>query len=251
MKTPKWLHPNRKSVEVPPTKNNTPSTPASPSPKSLQTTPGRKLDVDFFPPMKGGGTMLDASAGLGEPLNVIISGKSSPEVLTDDGLLNWARSIGFSHEFLGLHSGTPQTANLGDGNGALPEVKVIRQNFFLPIIGSGIESLIGGNHFRYWRQNGPRANTGALFLAVSQEENVFQHHNIIPNGYDLGRDELVAKAEGTTSFLGVRYSTTVKKLEGLLAVGATGINHNIPIDGNVYLLTITIDKPPRFSFLRR
>lgn len=25
---------------------------------------------DFFPPAEGGGTMLDASAGLGEPLNV-------------------------------------------------------------------------------------------------------------------------------------------------------------------------------------
>jgi len=65
----------------------------------------------------------------------------------------------------GLHSGDAQTANLGDGNGPLPEIKVIRQNFNAPILGTGIESLIGGNHFRYWRQNGPQANTGALFLA--------------------------------------------------------------------------------------
>lgn len=27
-------------------------------------------------------------------MKVIISGKSSPEVLTDDGIMNWARSIG-------------------------------------------------------------------------------------------------------------------------------------------------------------
>lgn len=67
--------------------------------------------------------------------------------------------------FEGMHRGTAQLANLGDGNGPLPEIKVIRQNFSLPLIGTGIESLIGGNHFRYWRQNGPNANTGALFLA--------------------------------------------------------------------------------------
>jgi hypothetical protein len=28
-----------------------------------------------------------------------------------------------------------------------------------------IESIVGGNHFRVFRQNGPTANTGALFLA--------------------------------------------------------------------------------------
>ncbi|KIJ35564.1 hypothetical protein M422DRAFT_139913, partial [Sphaerobolus stellatus SS14] len=96
---------------------------------------------------------------------VIISGKSSPKVLTDDGFLNWARSIGFSHEFLGLHSGVLQTASLGDRNGPLPEIKVIRQNFNIPIIGTGIECLIEGNHVRYWRQNGAKGNTGAHFLA--------------------------------------------------------------------------------------
>jgi hypothetical protein len=65
----------------------------------------------------------------------------------------------------GIHIGTPQTANLGDGHGSQNEIKVIRQDFGDPVIGTGGESLIGGNHFRYWRQNGPTANTGALFLA--------------------------------------------------------------------------------------
>ncbi|GJJ13523.1 hypothetical protein Clacol_007777 [Clathrus columnatus] len=147
--------------------------------KKTKTEKTKKLTlvssgVDFYPPAAGGGTMLDASAGLGEPLNVsdddltglvIISGKSSPEVLTDDGFLNWSRSIGFDEEFLGLHIGTPQTANLGDGNGPQPEIKVRRQNFGILFIGSLFETLGGGDHFRYWRQNGPTANSGALFLA--------------------------------------------------------------------------------------
>ncbi|KAF8525761.1 hypothetical protein BU17DRAFT_41281 [Hysterangium stoloniferum] len=198
--------------------------------------------VEFYPPAAGGGTMLDVSGGptLGEPLNVIISGTSSPAVLTDDGVLNWARSIGFSTEFMGLHLGTPQTANLGDGNGVQNEIKVIRQDYGSVVLGTGIESLVGGNHFRYWRQNGPTANSGALFLATSHEQDVTQHHNIVPNGYDKGRDELVARAVGQTSHGGVKYSTTSREITGLLPVGATGINHNIAIDGKVVLLTITI-----------
>lgn len=35
-----------------------------------------------------------AGPGKGEPLNVIISGLSSPEVLTDAGFLNFSRAIG-------------------------------------------------------------------------------------------------------------------------------------------------------------
>jgi hypothetical protein len=38
-----------------------------------------------------------------------------------------------------------------------------------------------------FRQNGPKANSGALFLAVSVEQDVSQSHTISPNGYNLGR----------------------------------------------------------------
>ncbi|KAF8573539.1 hypothetical protein K439DRAFT_1665774 [Ramaria rubella] len=203
-------------------------------------TPPNPKAVEFYPPAAGGGAMLDVSAGLGEPLNVIISGTSSPDVLTDNGFLNWARSIGFSTEFLGIHIGTPQPANLGDGNGPQNEIKVIRQDYGLPSVGTGVESLIGGNHFRYWRQNGPLANSGALFLAVSHEENVTTHHNIEPDGYDKGRDELVKRAVGKTSYGGVHYETISRNITGLLEAGTTGINHDIAIDGIVVLLTVNI-----------
>ena len=80
--------------------------------------------------------------GQGEPLNMIISGNSDARVLVDaqpnGGLINFFlyvyetrclcrmsllifnfnfRSFGYSNECLNQHSGAPQEANLGDGNG--------------------------------------------------------------------------------------------------------------------------------------
>jgi hypothetical protein len=77
-------------------------------------------------------------AGLGEPINVILTGNSDGDVLkdqeTDGGLRNYFlcvsrscncqrltetrwRSFGFSGECLGQHAGSDQGADLGDGNG--------------------------------------------------------------------------------------------------------------------------------------
>lgn len=67
------------------------------------------VPVSYYNPNLGGGSLLNiAAAPLGEPLNVIVSGLSSPAVLTDKGFLNFAQSIGFSFECLGLHIGNPQ-----------------------------------------------------------------------------------------------------------------------------------------------
>lgn len=49
---------------------------------------------DYVDPRIDGGSMLDASAGLGEPLNVIVSANSAPEVLTEDGFLEYSRAVG-------------------------------------------------------------------------------------------------------------------------------------------------------------
>ena len=48
-------------------------------------------------------------------------------------------------EFLGMHRGTPQSANLGDGNGWVNEHVEPHQSD--PILGTGLETLIGGKHF--------------------------------------------------------------------------------------------------------
>ncbi|KAF5355290.1 hypothetical protein D9758_006107 [Tetrapyrgos nigripes] len=182
--------------------------------------------VDFFDPRQNGGSMLDDTGnGLGEPLNVIISGLSSSEVLSEEGIVNYAKAIGFSEECLGIHLGDPQSANLGDGNGPVNQTIELRQDYGDPDLGTCLESLIGGNHFRVFIQNGPQQPTGALFLAVSQEEDVTQGHTITPDGYNIGRDLLVANALGDTSFNGVNYHTVGRNITGLLPVGTQGVNH--------------------------
>ncbi|KAF8647148.1 hypothetical protein AX16_006979 [Volvariella volvacea WC 439] len=200
----------------------------------------KRQGVDFYDPREGGGSFLNKSGGLGEPLNVIISGLSSPQVLTKDGFLNYARAVGMSKECLGIHVGDPQPANLGDGRGDVGERVMLREHFNVPIFGTCWESLAGGNHLRAYPQNGPRANSRALFLAVSQQKSIFEQHAIVPDGYNIGRDRLVEAALGRRSFAGVTYETTVQSLPGLLPVGSTGINHGIAIDGVVKMLTVRI-----------
>ncbi|KAH7908420.1 hypothetical protein BJ138DRAFT_1091291 [Hygrophoropsis aurantiaca] len=198
--------------------------------------------VGYYDPVGGGGSMLDnAGDGLGEPLNVIISGLSSPEVLTDTGIVNYARAIGFSEECFDIHLGAPQSANLGDGNGWVNQTIELRQDYGDAPVGTCLESLIGGDHFRVYRQNGTNADSGALFLAVSQEEPVTDGHDIIPNGYNIGRDSLVTWATGQTSYGGLSYTTTAQNITGLLAPGSNGVNHGIAQDGVVVLLTVNID----------
>ncbi|KAJ7121277.1 hypothetical protein C8R43DRAFT_1090845 [Mycena crocata] len=171
-------------------------------PNLLSASPIKRAD-DFINPTLTGGSFLDKSAGLGEPLNVIISGKSSPEVLTPD---------------------------------------VLRESFGIPGVGTCLESLTGGNHFRVFPQSG----SGALFLAVSKEEDVSESHTIIPDGYNIGRDLLVGKAVGEhTGFEGKKfkfnkYDTTLTELTGLLPPGADGINHGIAQDGVIKMLTVTL-----------
>ncbi|KAF8629248.1 hypothetical protein AX17_005827 [Amanita inopinata Kibby_2008] len=217
--------------------------------------------VDFHNPVDSGGSMLDnAGSGGGEPLNVIVSRLSSPAVLTNDGFLNYARAIGFSSECFGIHLGNPQSANLGDGNGWVNQTLELRQDYGNAGAGTCLESLIGGNHFRIFRQDGPYANTGALFLAVSREEPVTKSHTIIPDGYNIGRNNLVASATGITTYNGVTYGTVAQNLTGLLMPGSQGINHGksaptllivivnfspgIVQDGIVTLLTVHIVRSP-------
>ncbi|TFY59117.1 hypothetical protein EVG20_g7905 [Dentipellis fragilis] len=221
-----------------------------------------KRAAAYYNPTDGGGSLLDnAGNGLGEPLNVIVSGLSSSDVLTDDGIVNFARAIGFSEECFGIHLGDPQSANLGDGHGAVNQTIELRQDYGDADEGTCLESLIGGNHFRYathhtirspvftatgdllprvFRQNGPSANSGALFLAVSQEENVSEGHTISADGYNVGRNALVTAAIGNTNYGGVSYSTVAQNVTGLIAAGDNGVNHGIAQDGIVTLLTVTI-----------
>ncbi|KAL9936198.1 hypothetical protein V8E36_005040 [Tilletia maclaganii] len=101
--------------------------------------------------------------------------------------------------------------------------------------GSCIESIVGGNHFRYWQQQG----TNAWFLAASKEKGLVEHHDIIPNGYNIGRDEIVKAATSKTSYKGKNFIASVKYVSGLLPSGSKGINHGIAIDGRTAVLQVT------------
>lgn len=97
--------------------------------------------------------------------------------------------------------------------------------------------MIGGNHFRYWQQS----TTKAWFLASSVEKDVSDHHDLVDNGYDLGRDQIVQDAtSGMTIGDTHNYTTTAEYVTGLLPAGSNGINHGIAIDGRVAVLTVSI-----------
>lgn len=112
--------------------------------------------------------------------------------------------------------------------------------------------------------------------SVSQEEDAEDGHDIVPNGYDIGRyvasnvslseclfkfccrDSLVSAAIGTTSYDDVTYYTVAQNITGLMPAGSNGVNHGmlivcsssrvipnfllqgIAVDGIVTLLTVTI-----------
>ncbi|KAJ2977897.1 hypothetical protein NUW54_g11361 [Trametes sanguinea] len=152
------------------------------------------------------------------------------EIDEDDGIANFAQAIGFSKECLGFHLGAPQTANLGDGNGSVNQTIEFREDFGNDALGTCLESLIGGNHFRVFRQNGTQANSGALFLAASKEQPASKNHDIVPDGYNIGRDELVANAMGTKSHGGITYNVVAKNITGLMPAGSEGVNHGIAVD---------------------
>ncbi|KAJ6606603.1 hypothetical protein DFH09DRAFT_896147 [Mycena vulgaris] len=193
--------------------------------------------VPYYDPRLNGGSLLTLQR---EPLNIIVSGLSSPEVLTTRGIVNFGNALGYGDDCLGIHLGGPQASNLGDGNGMVNQTQMLREDFGSTPIGTCLETLVGGNHYRVFRQNGSEANSGALFLAASKEESITESHTIVPNGYDIGRDQVVSEATGgIVSFSGVDYSTTAQYISGLLTPGAAGINHNISIDGRTAILTIT------------
>lgn len=201
----------------------------------------------FYSPAANGGSMLTGNTGsAGEPLNIIISSQSSPGVLNQPGFEEFSRAIYFSPgSCLNISEGGYQTANLGDGNGYKPQTNIMRYNYKQGDGGTCIESLKGGNHFRYWIQNGSAADSGAIFVAASVELNATLHHTIASNGYDEGRDEFVGNATaGTlTSPGGFQYTVSKTTNDQLLnGLQASQINHDIGIDGVVYVLTITITK---------
>ncbi|KAI0755098.1 hypothetical protein C8Q80DRAFT_1299810 [Daedaleopsis nitida] len=232
----------------------------------------------FYNPTSTGGKLLTVApntGGQGEPLNVIVSGNSDALVLDDNedkgGFRNYFLSVGFASECLGQHAGDPQTANLGDGNGQKNETAELRWDYGDPQLGTCQETIKGGNHFRYWIQNGPSGNSGAFFLATSYEKPIQFGHDIIFDGYVCRRDWLVGNAtaqtdliptanltngttySGDTSSGGFTYHTEALYMSGVLSNSTDGLNHADSVGGNgvsavdglVAVLTVTVTAKPQ------
>ncbi|KIY71567.1 hypothetical protein CYLTODRAFT_450734 [Cylindrobasidium torrendii FP15055 ss-10] len=214
----------------------------------------------YINPVAAGKSMLTRipwetyPAGQGEPLNMIVSGNSDADVLVDQedgGLQTYFTSLNFSGECLNQQMGNPMQADLADGDGLKNQTAVIRYNYGDPALGTCKESIQGGNHFRYWLQDGPTGNTGAVFLATSYEKPLVENHDIVLNGYNLGRDYIVGNIsgtviptlnlttastyEGSSSYKGYTYHTKVTYVAGMLSNSSIGVNHNesVRIDGVV------------------
>ena len=198
------------------------SIPEFPTPSA---TSDKLVDVNqygFVDPRIYSGTSFDlVGNGLHEPLNVIISSLSSPTILTRKGLQSYLRSLSFDRECLNLHAGGYQKGYI-DPRGWRNQEFIYRQ-VYTPldhVFGTCIESLVGGNHIRAWQQEG----SGAWFLATSKEMDANKNHMIVPNGYNVGRNELVKQAlgkgkDGKTSFMWMRYKTSVEFVSGLMPQG--------------------------------
>lgn len=78
--------------------------------------------------------------------------------------------------------------------------------------------------------------TSSLLSPFTQ--NLQHHHTITPNGYDSGRDQLVRAALDGGKFGSRLWKADVQWVEGMLPRGSDGINHEIPIDGLVAVLTV-------------
>ncbi|KAL7280040.1 hypothetical protein ACG7TL_006454 [Trametes sanguinea] len=222
--------------------------PRSPSPLWRR---GRSVPpMGFYNPTELGGSMLTIAPntnGLGEPLNVIVSGHSDATVLVDSedngGLRNYFLSVGFGAECLGQHAGDAQTANLGDGKGQVNETSELRWDYGDPSLGTCTETIKGGNHFRYWVQDGSKANSDWLVGNATAQQSLIPTGNIT-NGTTYS---------GQTSFGGYTYKTDVIYLSGILSNSSQGVNHNVtvgnantlPVDGYVAVMTISIVSEPQ------
>jgi hypothetical protein len=75
-------------------------------------------------------------------------------------------------------------------------------------------------------------------LGVSKESQARDHHDIVVDGYNLGRDWLVQKAVEGGYWKGFWWKAEVEWKEGLLEPGKEGVNHGIEQDGRVAILTV-------------
>lgn len=191
---------------------------------------------NYKSPSNNGGSMLTKQK---EPLNVIISGTSDEYVLSENGIVDFGQAIGYDPDSLvgKIQGNGKQSANLGDGRGYTEQAGLMRQH------PGSVESIVGGNHFRYWMQTGDKANTKAVFIAASVEKALKYHHDLVSNAYDEGRDMIVKNATTQPrTWNGKKFTTKQIKMDKSLLKGISknDLNHNIGTDGGVAVLEVSV-----------
>ncbi|KAE8219138.1 hypothetical protein CF326_g9017 [Tilletia indica] len=218
----------------------------SPAMASLITRQSNSA-TGYADPTQGGGRFLtylpNSASTVGEPINIVISNASDRFVLTSKGFLEWASSVQLIPNACVVRDnlGGSQQADLGDGNGRKNQTDVLRHSYFTD--NTCKETIQGGNHARYWRQNGTSADSRAWFLAASVEMPLAQSHKVVSDGYDLGRDWIIGNAtmsNGTLSTGGYVFQATSTNAAMLQSVSQSDINHDIAIDGNVAVITVRV-----------
>lgn len=167
----------------------------------------------------------------GEPLNVIISNTSSPDVLKPEGFLIWATALGFGVSCLGQgDSQTIMYANLGNGNRNVKQGSesglngVLRWNYGFPDVGTCKESIVGGSHFRWFTQR--LHMDRSIFISVSLEQSLENLHNIERDGYNRGRDDVIERATNPDGieWEGNKFRATVQWIDSGILMNATSNN---------------------------
>lgn len=137
-------------------------------------------------------------------------------------------------------------ADLHDGRGMQPEVGLKRWTFEDDYLGTCIQTFDGGLHFRYFVQNISQVTResagGAIFLAVSEEHDLTKNHDIVFDGYNLGRDYLVGNL--TQQQIQTKSSVSNSSTGGLDRV--TAIDPSIEYQGNKVFEGITYRTSVRY-----
>ncbi|WFD01557.1 hypothetical protein MOBT1_000225 [Malassezia obtusa] len=166
----------------------------------------------------------------GEPLNVIVSSESSPDVLQPEGFLVWATALGqgddesFMYTNLGKENPNVRQGSMSGNNG------VLRWNYGIPSVGTCRETIQGGNHFRWdsdlyagieWKGNRFNATVrwveaGRLLNATS--ENINHPEVAPPNGTAI--DGRVAVLTKTSTGTHLQVLLGAKLMVGLMVATA-------------------------------
>lgn len=190
---------------------------------------------------------LDKNVTKGQPMNVIISNKSEASILEDLGAHNFYKSLGFLPGPCHTKDDTNRTkeANVGGiGWGAMGSEDAKWQ---FPECGSPTNPVL---RFTYWIQYDALGKAGATFIsaAMTVPDEAQSDDTVIENGYDLGRDQFIARVtlnntgapvlDRTNKTQEFKTSVVYNDTKLLSNITADDLQFNIGTDGRIPILLV-------------